>query len=218
MSTKAYGVEFRYDGSMTPAPHGGLLLGYGRVSTGKQSLERQIDALLNAGVPLDRIYTDKKTGSTVDRPGINELLKYIRPGDTVLIYTLDRLGRNQREILNLIHELTGRDIYVRSLADPMPINTADAGMGRVAISLLTLFAEMERTFALERAAHARAVAAAAGRHIGRPRAHSDEKIEHARLLRAAGDSLTSIAAKTGIPRASLHRYLAENETASSPVG
>ena len=97
---------------------------------------------------------------------------------------------------------------MRSLADPLPISTADEGMGRIALLLLALFAEMERTFTAERAAHARAVAEAAGRQLGRPLAHPADKIEYARLLRHRGDSLSQIAAKTGIPKTSLHRYLA----------
>jgi DNA invertase Pin-like site-specific DNA recombinase len=76
-------------------------------------------------------------------------------------------------------------------------------MGRIAFLLLALFAEMERTFTAERAAHARAVAEAAGRQIGRP----VDKIEYARLLRAQGHSYGQISAKTSIPKASLHRYL-----------
>jgi DNA invertase Pin-like site-specific DNA recombinase len=96
---------------------------------------------------------------------------------------------------------------VRSLGGPLPINTADEGMARIAFLLLALFAEMERTFTAERAAHARAVAEAAGRQVGRPIAHPDDKIEYARLLRAQGHSYSQISAKTSIPKASLHRYL-----------
>lgn len=189
-------------------PPSGLDLGYARVSTTKQSLERQLDALAAGGIPDERIFTDKKTGTTVDRDGLTALLKYARRGDTLVVYTLDRLGRNLREVLNLVHDLAERGIGVRSLGDPLPINTADEGMGRVAFLLLALFAEMERTFTAERAGHARAVAEAAGRQIGRPLAHTAEKIEYARLLKAQGDSLGSIAGKTGIPKTSLHRYLA----------
>jgi DNA invertase Pin-like site-specific DNA recombinase len=151
-------------------PAGGLQLGYARVSTTKQSLERQLDALITAGLPDERIYVDKKTGTTVDRPGLTKLLEYARPGDTIMVYTLDRLGRNLREVLNLVHDLSEKKIGVRTLADPIPINTADEGMGRIAFLLLALFAEMERTFTAERAAHARAVAETKGRHIGRPTA------------------------------------------------
>jgi DNA invertase Pin-like site-specific DNA recombinase len=80
-------------------------------------------------------------------------------------------------------------------------------MARVAFLLLALFAEMERIFTAERAAHARSVAEAKGKHVGRPIAHPAAKIDYARLLKAEGDSLAQIAAKTGIPKTSLHRYL-----------
>ncbi|WP_306459808.1 recombinase family protein [Streptomyces sp. Ag109_G2-15] len=114
-----------------------------------------------------------------------------------------------REVLNLVHDLNGKQIGVRSLADPLPINTADEGVGRIAFLLLALFAEMERTFTAERAAHARAVAEAAGRRTGRPVAHPAGKIEYARLLEQQGSSLGEIAAKTDVPKTSVHRYLAE---------
>jgi len=192
-------------------PTGGLDLGYARVSTTKQSLDRQLDALAAVGIPDERIYADKKSGATVDRDGLAALLAYARSGDTVVVHTLDRLGRHLREVLNLVHGLAERGIGVRSLADPIPINTADEGMGRIAFLLLALFAEMERTFAAERAAHARAVAAAAGRPVGRPVAHPADKIEYARLLKAQGETLGKIATKTGIPKTSLHRYLADVE-------
>lgn len=185
----------------------GFDLGYARVSTTRQSLDRQLDALAAAGVPAGRTYADKKTGTSIDRDGLNQLLAYARAGDTVVVHTLDRLGRNLREVLNLVHDLAGKNIRVRSLADPLPISTADEGMGRVAFLLLALFAEMERTFTAERAAHARTVAEAAGRRIGRPLAHPEDKIEYARLLKAQGETFGQIAAKTGIPKSSLHRYL-----------
>jgi DNA invertase Pin-like site-specific DNA recombinase len=202
---------------MTPAdtlPPRGLDLGYARVSTTKQSLERQFDALAGAGIPDERTFTDKRTGATVDRDGLAAALKYARRGETIVVHTLDRLGRNLREVLNLVHDLAERGIGVRSLADPLPINTADEGMGRIAFLLLALFAEMERTFTAERAAHARAVAEAAGRRVGRPVAHPPEKIEYARLLKLQGTSLCKITAKTGIPKTSLHRYLADIDPAT----
>jgi DNA invertase Pin-like site-specific DNA recombinase len=185
------------------------------VSTTKQNLERQLASLIEAGIPDDRLYVDKKTGATVDRPGLAELLKYARDGDTIVVHTLDRIGRNLREVLNLVHDLAEKGIGVRSLADPLPINTADEGMGRIAFLLLALFAEMERTFTAERAAHARAVAEAPGRRIGRPIAHPEDKIDYARLLKEQGVSLGQIAAKTGIPKTSLHRYL-DTTTTRSP--
>jgi DNA invertase Pin-like site-specific DNA recombinase len=188
-------------------PQHGLDLGYARVSTTRQSLARQLDALSAEGIGDDRIYTDNKTGSSLEREGLNQLLGYARPGDTIVVHTLDRIGRNLREVLNLVHDLAGRGIGVRSLADPLPIDTTDEGTGRIASGLLALFAEMERTYTAERAAHARTVAEAGNRHIGRPIAHPADKIEYARLLRGEGQSYGEISAKTKIPKASLHRYL-----------
>ena len=94
-------------------------LGYARVSTVKQDLDRQIDALTAVGIPLERIYLDKKSGSTVDRPGLRELIAYARDGDVIVVHTLDRLGRTVRDTLNLIHELSERGVGVRNLADPI---------------------------------------------------------------------------------------------------
>ncbi|MGH3235702.1 MAG: recombinase family protein [Streptosporangiaceae bacterium] len=193
-----------------PAPSG-FELGYARVSTTKQSLERQLDALSAQGIPDERIFADKKTGATTDREGLQKMLAYARPGDTIVVHTLDRVGRNLREVLNLLHGLAERGVGIRSLADPLPINTTDEGMGRIAFLLLALFAEMERTFTAERAAHARSVAGANGRQVGRPVAHPAGKIEYARLLRGQGSSYGEISAKTSIPKASLHRYLSVQE-------
>jgi hypothetical protein len=101
---------------------------------------------------------------------------------------------------NLGHDLAGRGIGVRSLADPLPINTTDDGMGRVAFLLLALFAEMERTFTAERAAHARAVAEAKNRRIGRPIAHPADKVEYAWLLKAAATAFDKSLSKQASPR------------------
>ncbi|WP_242893235.1 recombinase family protein [Actinomadura litoris] len=158
-----------------------------RVSAAKQSLDRQLAALAAAGIGDERIHVDKKTGTTVDRDGLTRLPAYARSGDTIVVHTLDRIGRNLREVLNLAE----KGIGVRSLADPLPINTADEGMGRIAFLLLALFAEMERTFTAERASHARAVPT--------PKTRSNTP--------GSSKPIDVLAAKTGIPRTSLHRYL-----------
>jgi DNA invertase Pin-like site-specific DNA recombinase len=146
-------------------PPRGLDLGYARVSSTQQSLDRQLDALVTAGISIDRVYSDKRTGTAVNRPG---LINYAREGDTIVVHTLDR----------------------------------------------ALFAEMERTYTAERAAPARAVAQAAGRHVGRPLAHGADKIEYARLLQAEGHTLGQISAETGIPKTSLYHYFAGDQRPS----
>jgi DNA invertase Pin-like site-specific DNA recombinase len=121
--------------SGTSQPHRGHDPGYARVSAAKQSLERQLVALVTAGIPAERTWAGKETGTTVDRGGLNQLLGYARPGDTIVVRTLDRIGRSPREVLNLAHDLAGRGIGVRSLADPLPVSTSGGGMGRIAAHL-----------------------------------------------------------------------------------
>jgi DNA invertase Pin-like site-specific DNA recombinase len=198
-------------------PPVGLDVGYARVSTTKQSLDRRLDALAAAGLPAERTWTDRKIGTTVDRDGLTSLPAYVRHGDAIVVHTPDRLGGTLREVLNLFHDLAERQVGVRSQADPLPINTSDEGMACIAFLLLALLAEMERTFTAGRAAHARAVAEAAGRQVGRRRAHPADKIEHAWLLKAGGPSLSMIAAKTGLPKSSLHRYLPPAPTTTTTI-
>ncbi|WP_091548229.1 recombinase family protein [Modestobacter sp. DSM 44400] len=184
-------------------------LGYARVSTAKQDLERQVDALHQAGIAPERVYLDKKSGATTDRPGLKAALAYARAGDVIVVHTLDRLGRAVRDTLNLIHDLAERGVGVRNLADPIRIDSANPSdpMAQLAVVLLALFGQMERTYTLERAAHARAVATAKGRRIGRPTVVDPDKLAYAVHLRDAGHSIAEIVAKTGITRTSLYRHL-----------
>jgi DNA invertase Pin-like site-specific DNA recombinase len=184
-------------------------LGYARVSTVKQDLDRQIQALIEDGVDRERIYVDKKSGATVDRPGLREVLAYARDGDVIVVHTLDRLGRTVRDTLNLIHDLAERGVGVRNIADPIKVDSGNPSdpMAQLAVVLLALFAQMERTYTLERAAHARAVATAKGRRVGRPVVVDPAKLEWAAHLRETGNTIAEIVAKTGIPRTSLYRHL-----------
>jgi len=184
-------------------------LGYARVSTAKQDLDRQIHALEHVGIPAQRIYVDKTSGATVDRPGLRAALDYARDGDVIVVHTLDRLGRTVRDTLNLIHELSERGVGVRNLADPIRIDSTnpDDPMAQLAVVLLALFAQMERTYTLERAAHARSVALAKGRRVGRPSVVDSDQVDYAAHLRDAGHTIAEIVAKTGITRTSLYRHL-----------
>src|ERR1035437_2920402 len=93
-------------------------LGYARVSTTKQDLDRQIVALEAAEIPPERIYVDKKSGATTNRPGLQAVIEYDRDGDVIVVHTLDRLGRTVRDTLNLIHDLAARGVGIRNLAHP----------------------------------------------------------------------------------------------------
>jgi DNA invertase Pin-like site-specific DNA recombinase len=198
-------------------------IGYARVSTAKQDLERQVEALVEAGVARERIYLDKKSGATTDRPGLRAALEYARPGDVIVVHTLDRLGRTVRDTLNLIHDLTDAGVGVRNLADPIRVDSSrpEDPMGQLAVVLLALFAQMERTYTGERAAHARSVAAAKGRQIGRPTVVDPDKLAYAVHLRESGHTITEIVAKTGIARTSLYRHMPPRppvQLTAAPVG
>jgi DNA invertase Pin-like site-specific DNA recombinase len=141
----------------------------------------------------------------------------------IVVHTLDRLGRTVRDTLNLIHDLAQRGVGVRNLADPIRVDSSrpDDPMAQLAVVLLALFAQMERTYALERAAHARAVAAAKGRPVGRPSVVDADRLAYATHLRDAGHTIAEIVAKTGITRTTLYRHLpprpAEPLTAADPA-
>jgi len=130
----------------------------------------------------------------------------------IVVHTLDRLGRTVRDTLNLIHELAERGVGIRDLADPIKVDSSDPAdpMAKLAVVLLALFAQMERTYMLERAAHARAVATAKGRRIGRPVLVDADKLAYAAHLRDTGHTVAEIVAKSGIARTSL--YLAPATT------
>ena len=174
-------------------------IGYARVSTAKQDLDRQIDALRQEGIADKYIYVDKKSGSTTNRPGLHKALDQARAGDVIVVHTLDRLGRTVRDTLNLIHDLQEREVGVRTLADPIKVDSSnpDDPMAQLSVVILSLFGQMERTYAIERAAHARAVAEAKGKRVGRPSVVDPDKLRYAEHLRNEGFSMSKIVEKTG---------------------
>ncbi|MGL4743939.1 MAG: recombinase family protein [Dermatophilaceae bacterium] len=184
-------------------------LGYARVSTTKQDLDRQILALEAAGISPEHIYVDKKSGASTNRPGLAAVTAYAREGDVIVVHTLDRLGRTVRDTLNLIHDLADRGVGIRNLADPIKVDSANPAdpMAQLAVVLLALFAQMERTYSLERAAGARAAAAAKGRRAGRPSVVDPDKLAYAAHLRDSDHTIAQIVAKTGITRTTLYRHL-----------
>ena len=98
-------------------------LGYARVSTAKQDLDRQVDALQQAGIAPARVFLDKKSGATTDRPGLRAALEYACSGDVIVVHTLDRLGLTVRDTLNLFHDLAERGVGIRNLADPIKVDS-----------------------------------------------------------------------------------------------
>lgn len=194
-------------------------LGYARVSTHAQDLERQVDALTRHGISGEHLWVDKRTGANANREGLTALMGYARDGDTIVACTLDRIGRNLRDCLNLVYELRERGIGIKTLRDPLPIDTTDdSAMAQVAVAMLGLFAEVERVFARERAAHARAVREAKGAPVGRPPKLTGSKRDSALAAVAAGMSVREAARVHGIGKDTLYKAVkqqhAPNHTAA----
>jgi len=145
----------------------GILLGYARVSTQRQVLDQQLDALTGAGVDPERIWTEKMSGKRDDRPELAALLKYARTGDTLVVWKLDRLGRSLSHVVRTVEDLTKRGVHVRSITDGADSSTPT---GRMMIGLLATLAEYERELINERSTAARQARADRGKPVGRPAA------------------------------------------------
>lgn len=184
----------------------GTVLGYARVSTGHQSLDQQVDALVAAGVDGARVYSDKLSGASTrqQRPGLASLLDYAREGDAIVVVGIDRLGRNAAEVMTTIRELGHRGIVLRSLREG--IDTSNAA-GRMVAGVLASLAELELELGRERRASAREARRARGQSIGRPKALDDSKTALAQRMHATGESATTIAALFGVSRATVYRAL-----------
>lgn len=185
----------------------GQLLGYARVSTDHQSLDAQTDALTAAGVDVARVYSDKLTGTSTkeQRPGLAGLLDYARPGDTIVVAGIDRLGRNAAEVMLTIRDLGERGIVLRSLREG--IDTSNA-TGRMVAGVLASLAELELELGRERRSASRAARKARDLPIGRPKALTADQIRQAEALRASGEPVPVIAQTLGVSRATLYRTLA----------
>lgn len=187
----------------------GSRIGYTRVSTVVQTLDQQNEALAAAGAV--KVFSDVMSGARDDRPGLADLMAYVREGDTVVVWKLDRLGRNMLHILHTVRELTARGVTLVSTSDGIDSSTA---AGRMMIGVLGSLAEYERELIKERTALKRASSRANGTKFGRPRKVSDaEHIATARRMQADGHTGKDIAKYLGVSRATLYRYLSEDEAA-----
>lgn len=178
------------------------VVGYARVSTTHQTLEAQTDALTAAGCV--RIFTDKLSGARDDRPGLADLLDYVRPGDTVVVVALDRLGRSLSGVIRTIETLTQAGVLLRSLREGIDYTTP---AGRMLAGIFASLAEYERDLMHERAAAAREAAHRRGRHTGRPAKLNPAQARQVRSLREGGESISELVRSFGVSRATIYRVL-----------
>jgi DNA invertase Pin-like site-specific DNA recombinase len=177
-----------------------------RVSTVSQTLAQQEAALAAAGVT--KVFSDTMSGARDDRPGLAALLDYVREGDTVVVWKLDRLGRNTLHILETVKAMTERGVTLISTTDGIDSSTA---AGRMMIGVLGSLAEYERELIKERTALKRAMSLANGTTFGRRKKVADAgHIETAKRMRTDGHVAKDIAKYLGVSRATLYRYFAED--------
>ena len=184
-------------------------VGYTRVSTVSQTLDQQNAALEAAGVT--KTFSDTMSGARDDRPGLAALMEYVREGDTVVVWKLDRLGRNTLHILETVTALTDLGVTLVSVTDGIDSSTA---AGRMMIGVLGSLAEYERELIKERTALKRASSRANGAKFGRPKSVNDPvHIATAKRMKADGHTGNAIAKYLGVSRATLYRYLAAENAA-----
>lgn len=177
-------------------------IGYGRVSTNDQNLDSQSDALAAAG--CDRTFLEHASGKNTDRPQLTECLNYLRAGDVLVIYKLDRLGRSLSDLIALTQQLDQRGIGLLSLSDG--IDTTTPG-GRLLFHVMGSIAQFERELIIERTTKGLAAAKARGRVGGRPlKLSADQRIAAAKL-HATGTEPRVICESFGISRSTLSRIL-----------
>jgi DNA invertase Pin-like site-specific DNA recombinase len=177
-------------------------IGYARVSTTHQITDRQHDTLTAHGV--DRIFEDKISGARFDRAGLKALLDYARPGDVVVVASLDRLGRSLSQVIATADDLHKRGIVLKSLKESIDYSTS---VGRMLAGIFASLAEYERELINERASDARAAAAARGKQTGRPSKLNADQARQLRSLHAAGESVADLCRSFKVSRATAYRVL-----------
>ncbi|MET7466228.1 recombinase family protein [Nonomuraea sp. NPDC005501] len=191
-----------------PAVLSGALVGYARVSTAGQLLDRQMTALTTAG--CIRIFADKKSGKTAEREELWKALDYLRPGNTLVVPSLDRLGRSLQDLISIVASLRKRGIGFRSLHEALDTTTPG---GRLVFHVFAALAEFIRELIVEGTREGLEAARARGQRLGRPPAMTPEQIRHARdLLTRPENTVSSIARLLGVSRSTIYKYVPDLTT------
>ena len=175
--------------------------GYARVSTSEQNLDTQLDILTHAG--CDRIFQDRITGMSLQRPALDELLGLLREGDTVLVARFFRLGRSRDHVIHLVNLFHQRGIHFKAL--DLGIDTTTPA-GKFMLSIFASLAEYDRESIIERTKAGQQLAASQGKHIGRPKGADAENLRKVRKALERGLSVAEIVELTNISLSTVKRY------------
>jgi len=181
-----------------------LKIGYARVSTGLQNLNLQEDRLNAYG--CEKIFSDHISGSKSKRPGLDKAIEFARSGDTIVVWRLDRLGRNMEDLITLVNELNERGVSFHSLEENITMDKSSS-TGQLLFHLFAAFAEFERNLILERSSAGRIAARARGRYGGRPEKLNQKDLNLLKTLYDNGTPIKTIAEQWQVSRTTIYRYL-----------
>lgn len=181
-----------------------MKIGYARVSTGLQNLDLQEDRLNQYG--CEKIFSDHISGSKSKRPGLDKAIEFARSGDTIVVWRLDRLGRNMEDLIILVNELNNRGVSFHSLEENITMDKSSS-TGQLLFHLFAAFAEFERNLILERSSAGRIAARARGRYGGRPEKLNKQDLKLLKTLYDNGTPIKTIAEQWKVSRTTIYRYL-----------
>lgn len=187
-----------------------MLVGYMRVSKadGSQTTDLQRDALLAAGTDTDSLYEDRASGKKDDRPQLAACLKALRHGDTLVVWKLDRLGRDLRHLVNIVHDLTERGIGLKVLTGQGAAIDTTTASGKLVFGIFAALAEFERELISERTLAGLASARARGRNGGRPYKMTPAKLRLAMASMGKPETkIGELCTELGITRQTLYRHV-----------
>lgn len=189
----------------------GNLIGYARVSTWDQTTDPQIDALKAAGCA--KIFEETASGTKTDRPELAKAIEYMREGDTLVVWRLDRLGRSLQHLIATVTELEARGIGFKSIHESIDTTTS---AGRLVFHIFGALAEFERSLIVDRTKAGLAAAKARGSKSGRKPVLTPAQVSTARTLHSSGDhSVSEIALTLSVSRATVYRAISEAEEVQS---
>lgn len=177
-------------------------IGYIRVSTVEQNTDRQLD-----GINLDKIFTDKCSGKDTKRPELKSMIEFVRDGDMVYVHSMDRLARNLEDLRKIVSVLTAKKVTIKFIKEGLLFNGDDSAIANLMLSVMGAFAEFERSLINERIREGVAIAKKAGKYKGRSKSLTDEQVIEMKQMINDRYKKTDIAAKFGITRNTLYRYI-----------
>lgn len=215
-SRKGCQLWVAFDSKLTCVCHDpmtGQKIGYARVSSTDQNLDRQLEVL--NGLSLNRMFTDKVSGKNIDRSGLQEMLRFVREDDHLFVCSMDRLARNLVDLRRMISDLTAKKVVITFIKENLTFSGDDSPMSILLLNIMGAVSEFERTLIKERQAEGIKLAKQRGIYKGKAFFLNAEQVADLRSKVDSGIPKTKVAKSFGISRETLYRYLLKNKEAQN---